>query len=233
MPILNFLGLLAAMTESYWVLPERVVGGHVVSGFASKGDDAIGVLLYAHNGHDIQSRSKTAFEITLDLSAVPWPKVRVRQYRFDQENNSYYRLGIELRDRLPLGPKMPPPGPDQVQKLIADLQSSDRAVQIDAAKKAASFSKLPEEVTGVAFKIYMETKHKEVRTALEEAMRQIKVRQECYSPQELAQVRQLSLLRVTKESIHAAGANGALPLAVAIAANGANFVVIEPVENSY
>ena len=228
MPILNFLGLLSGMDDSYWVLPERTVGGHVISGFASRGDKAVCILLYSHNRRDIQSRSKVAFEIALDLSNVPWPEVRVREYRFDKDNNSYYRLGLKLRDRPAGGPDLRRPKPEEVQKLLANLQSGNRAAQIAAVKKAASLRDVPEEVIGVVIKLYEETKHEEVRTAIEEAVRQIQTRQVCYSTEEVAKVRELSVLRVTKESTHAVGAGGALQLAVTIAANGANFVVIEP-----
>jgi hypothetical protein len=241
MPILNFLGLLAGTRDCYRVLPERVVGGHVVSGFASTGDassgrsrpehDAVRVLLYSHNEHDIQSRSKAAFEIVLDLSAVPWPEVRVREYRFDKDNNSYYRLGLELRDRPAGGLNLRRPAPDEVQKLLADLRSGDRASQMAAVKKAAAFSDVPEEVIGAAIKLYEETKHQEVRSAIEEATREIQTRQICYSPEEVAQVRGLSALRVTKEATCAVGADGTLRLAVAVAANGANYVVMEPAED--
>ncbi len=36
MPIFHVLGLLSDMGDRYWVLPERMLGGHMVSGFASR-----------------------------------------------------------------------------------------------------------------------------------------------------------------------------------------------------
>ncbi|UCE46303.1 MAG: hypothetical protein JSW47_11850, partial [Phycisphaerales bacterium] len=231
MPIMNFLDLLAGMGESYLVLPERTVGGHVVSGFASKADQAVKILLYSHHGHDIQSRSQVAFETELDLSAVPWPQVRVREYRFDKDNNSYYRLALDLRDGPASGPNLHRPSPNEIHRLIADLASGDRAVQIAAIKKVASLRDIPEEVVGVALKLYEQTEHKDVRTAIEEAGRQIQVHQRCYSPEDMVRVRELSVLRVTNESTHSVGADGTLRLRIAIAANGANFVKIEPAED--
>lgn len=228
MPILNFLGLLAGMGESYWALPEQTAGGHVVSGFAAKGDDAVRVLLYSHSPRDVQSRSKAAFEITLDLRAVPWAEVRLSEYRFDKENNSYYRLGLKLRDRPAGGRGLRPPRQDEVDKLIADLASGDRAVQIAAVKKATAFGELPEVVLAAGIELYQQTKDDEVRAALGEAVRQIQARQVCYSPEEVARIRKLSALRVTNQRNLVAGAGGTLRLPLAVAGNGANFVVIEP-----
>jgi len=231
MPILNFLGLLSGMGDTYLVLPELTSNGHVVSGFASKADEGVRVLLYSHNGNDIQSRSKASFAIALDLSAVPWPEVRVKEYRFDKDNNSYYRLGLKLRDRPVGDPNSHLPSQDEVQKLLADLQSGDRDSQVAAVKKAATFGDVPEKIVTVTIKLYEETKHQEVRTAIEQALRQALGRQICYSPKDVAQVLELSVLRVTKELIHSVRADGMLQLNVAIAANGANFVTIEPTRN--
>ena len=228
MPILNFLGLLAGMGDAYRVLPERTVGGHVVSGFASKSDDAVCVLLYSHNGRDTQSRSEAAFEITLDVGAVPWPEVRVKEHRFDKDNNSYYRLGRELRDRPPGGSSSRRRDPKEVQKLIADLTSGDRATELAAVKKAISFGEIPQGVVAAAIELYEATKHEEVRAAIREAVRQIQIAQVCYRSEEVARVRELSLVRVTNESSHAVGADGTLRLRPAVAGNGASFLVIEP-----
>lgn len=56
----------------------------------------------------------------------------------------------------------------------------------------------------------------------------IQAAQVCYRPDEVAQVRQRSVLPVTKESTHAVGTDGALRLPLAVAANGTNSVVIQP-----
>ena len=166
MPILNFLGLMAGMGDSYWPLGEQTVGGHVVSGFASKSDDALRVLLYSHQPRDTQSRSQAAFEITLDLTAVPWSEIRASQYRFDKDNNSYYRLGRELRDR-PAGAALGRvPRPEEVEQLLTDLASGDSAKQIAAAKRASAFSEVPESVLAAAFELYNKIKDEAVRTAL-------------------------------------------------------------------
>ncbi len=228
MPILSFLGLVAGMGESYWALPEQTVGGHVVSGFAARGDGAVRVLLYSHNPRDVQSRSKGSFEIALDFSGVPWPHVRTSEYRFDKDHNSYYRLGLEFRDRPAGGPSLRRPGPDEVDKLIAGLAGTDRAVQMAAVKKASSFGELPEGILTAAIELYEQTKDEEVRAAIRQAASQIQARQVCYSPEEVARILKLSVLRATRRRSRVVGADGTLSLPLAVAANGANFVVIEP-----
>jgi len=67
-----------------------------------------------------------------------------------------------------------------------------------------------------------------VRAAVEQAGRQLLARQVCYRPEEVARIRELSMLRVTNQRRLAAESDGALRLSVPLAANGANFVVIEP-----
>src|ERR1035437_10089278 len=163
-PTPYFVGLMAGMGDDYLVLPEQKIGGFAVSGFASKKPDAINAILYSHDPLDIQSRSKNLFEITLDLSDIPWSKVRVTEYRYDKDNNSYYRLALELRDR-------------------------------PASKVALAGQEV------------------------------------CYSAEEAARLKELSMLHVTKDSRHSVGAGGTLRLPITVAANGANFVVIEPAAN--
>ena len=99
MPILHFLGLMARMGPQYWVLPERTAGGHVVSGFASRGQDKLYVLLYSHGALDTESRSEAEFDVVLNLTDLKARRVRVEQYRFDKDHNSYFRLARQLRDQ--------------------------------------------------------------------------------------------------------------------------------------
>jgi len=100
-------------------------------------------------------------------------------------------------------------------------------VQIAAVKKAASFSDIPQGVVIAAIRLYEETEHEEVRAAIRQVVQQIQTADVCYRPEEVARVRALSVLQVTKESSHAVDAHGTLRLPLTVAANGANFVVIE------
>jgi hypothetical protein len=100
MPILHFLGLLAQMGPAYHVLPEQTIDGSVVSGFASRGGKTVRVLLYAHNAADTESRSDAAFDVSLRLTDLPAAKGVVRQYRFDKDHNSYFRLADDETRKL-------------------------------------------------------------------------------------------------------------------------------------
>jgi len=228
MPILNFLGLVARMGDDYWVLPETVVGPHVVSGLASQTDNAVYILLYSHNERDVQSRSGEAFEIALELQGVPWPETQVREYRFDKQNNSYFELALQLRDRLPGVAGAARPKPKEVAKLVDQLNSEDTVEQLAAIEKAASLNAIPEEVAAAAFRLYERSKDASVRKAIMQTGQKAMGRQVCYTPGEVEQVRKKSILSVTKESQRAANREGTLLLPLTVAANGANFVVIQP-----
>ncbi|MBX3420814.1 MAG: hypothetical protein KF752_04575 [Pirellulaceae bacterium] len=99
MPILHFLGLLARMESPFWVLDEQLVAGHVVSGFASRSGNAIRLLTYAHQAADTQSRSDDRFQVRLELAGLTSSSVRVRQYQFSKQHNSYFDAALTLRDR--------------------------------------------------------------------------------------------------------------------------------------
>ncbi|MCX7013059.1 MAG: hypothetical protein NTW86_10970 [Candidatus Sumerlaeota bacterium] len=228
MPILNFLGLTGGMGDDYWPFPQQTVGGHVVSGYASKMDDAVKVVLYSHNPVDTQSRSNQAFEVALELSGAPWTSVRIREYRFDKDHNSYYRMGRQLRDRPAGRPGAGRARPEDVEQIMAALNGDDSAAQIAALKKAASLRDLPDAVPGALMQLHQRTKDAKVKAATADAMVRIVASPACYSPEEVSQVRELSELAVTKEWRCAVDAEGRLHLPVDLAANGANFVVIEP-----
>ena len=101
MPIFHVLGLLSDLGDRYWVLPDRTAGGHIVSGFASRDDrGVVRVLLYAHDARDTQSRSGATFDVALELAGLGGSgRVSVREYRFDRDHNSPFRLARALRDR--------------------------------------------------------------------------------------------------------------------------------------
>ena len=103
MPIFHVLDLLSDLGDRYWVLPERVVGGHVAGGFASRDKEGvIRVLLYTHAAADTQSRSDASFDVTLDLDALGWAgAASVWEYRFDRDHNSPFRLIKELTGKAP------------------------------------------------------------------------------------------------------------------------------------
>ncbi len=228
LPILNFLGLLSAMGDDYWILPEKTVGGHLVSGFASKTDDSVRVLLYSHNGRDTQSRSKASFEVALELDSMPWPKARFKEYAFDKDHNSYYRLAVKLRDQPGGGQNLHQPDTDEIQRVIFDLRNGDSATQIEATREASTFRIIPDEVVSAAVELSDRTSDPEVRAACIGLVMIKQDRQPSYSPEEVDKVRDLSALKVTNESTLAGDGNSKLMLTTTIAANGASFLVLEP-----
>ncbi len=104
-PIFHAVTLLTDMGERYWVLPSQQIGGHVVSGFASRDNKGVVRLaIYSHHGQDTQSRSEASFDVTVKLDSTGRVgPVTVQEYRFDRENNSYFRQAKALA-RTSAGP---------------------------------------------------------------------------------------------------------------------------------
>ena len=227
MPILHFLGLLGRMGDRYLVLPEKTAGGHVLSGFASETEQAVKILLYSHHAQDVQSRTAGAFQITMQIDAVPWSSVRLSQYRFDQHHNSYYHLGRELRDRSPGGPELRRPDAREIARIIAALESGEASTQIDAIREVARFADVPTGVFTAAMHVYEATRDPQVRGAIEEVAAEIQAREVVYTPDEVAQVQSLAELQVTPRTVHVSE-DGRLEFSVDVAANGANFLILEP-----
>jgi hypothetical protein len=98
MPIFHVLTLLSDFGPRYWVLPFEQVGGHVVSGFASRDDSGtLRILLYSHHAQDTQSRSQASFDVELDITALGWEgPARIREHRFDTDHNSYFHQARAL-----------------------------------------------------------------------------------------------------------------------------------------
>ena len=59
MPVFHVLGLLSDMGDRYWVLPERLVEGHLISGFASRDERESCGYFFTHTTHKTPSRGRT------------------------------------------------------------------------------------------------------------------------------------------------------------------------------
>ncbi|MHB8898039.1 MAG: GH39 family glycosyl hydrolase [Thermoguttaceae bacterium] len=226
LPILHFLGLLARMGENYWVLPERAIGGHVVSGFASRDGDRMFLLVYSHDPADVQARSRTEFAVDLDMKGVPWSVVDATEYEFDKDHNSYFRPGRQLRDRGPVAPNVRRPDADETAQLLSGLADPDPAAQLAAVQKAAAYGELPVPVLAAAFQLSQTTKDESVRVAIEEAAKRVN-RQPGFGSAEVARIQELSQLHVTRQSRLETDGMGRVRFTVPVAAGGANFVVLE------
>jgi len=117
MPIFHALSLLSDFGPRFWVLPEQRVGGHIAGGFASRDEEGtVRLLLFTHGAHDTQSRSEASFEVTLDLSGLAKHdrhRLRVREFRFDKDHNSYLHRARKLRERAAAMPKADAGAPGQ------------------------------------------------------------------------------------------------------------------------
>ena len=100
-PAFHFVNLLSAMGDGYYPLGSHTVNGHRVSGFASKaaGAGALRVVLYSHDGFDVQSSSDSVFKTRLSISGIAAERVKAAVYRFDRENNSYYRYAKDNQNK--------------------------------------------------------------------------------------------------------------------------------------
>ncbi|HID24836.1 MAG TPA: hypothetical protein EYP14_20885, partial [Planctomycetaceae bacterium] len=170
-PILHFLGLVAAMGDRFWVLPERSVGGHVVSGFASRTDRDIRILLYSHHPLDTQSRSEASFEAQLEIDSLDWGPVEVLEYRYDKDHNSYFRLARRLRD----GP-VPHAGrgasenrradfsADEMAEALADLGHPEKARRLAALQRLQAMGPDARPAAGALAALLRDTHDRELRS---------------------------------------------------------------------
>jgi len=257
MPILHFLGLLNRMQDGFWVLPEQVVGGHVVSGFVARSDGEIAerkeaerapggqapepaagfeqarsaprwlVLVYAHQMLDTQSASGRSFDVTLDLRGLPTSGYAVREYRFDKEHNSYYRLARPLRDRPDPRHDPTPKVRDQFQAAVRRLESADRDTQLAALDEieklpiAGNWAALP------LLEFFQRTTHPESRDRLLR-MAQRMTAPRAYSAEEVSKIESLARLQQTRRQQHQVAADGQLVLQIPLNGNAASFLEIEP-----
>jgi hypothetical protein len=227
MPIFHALGMLSDLGDRYWVLPDRAVGGHVVSGFASRDDrGVVRALLYAHHARDTQSRSEATFEVALDLGGLGGTSpVSVREYRFDRDHNSPFRLMRALRDRMAsAGPS------DSVRQASAlrALEGGDLAAQRQAL---ATVEKLgPATVQAVApalMKLAGEAKDPSIREAAREVIRKA-LAPPAYSRAEVEEIRRACECRPTAATVRPRETGGRLRLSTKMAGNGCTFLIIEP-----
>jgi hypothetical protein len=222
MPILYFLGLMARMGPDFHVLPEQVVGGHVVSGFASQNGGRLYLLLYSHEASDTESRSEAAFDVTFDLGGLREKKVVVREYQFDKDHNSYFQLGRQLRDQ---GPK--PARSAHTKEIVRQLQSGEPAAQRAALEELADLGPDGSAATGALFHLIQKSDDPEVRARAGTALKRI-MGAKGYPAAVVREIQDLAVLKSTRQGSHEVAANGCLSLHIAVAGNGANFLIIEP-----
>lgn len=231
LPILHYLGLLEQMRDRFWVLPEQRMAGHLVSGFASRADDRLCLLLYAHDPLDVQSRTAAEFQVRAELNALPWAEVEIEEYRYDQRHNSYYELARRLRDQPPDAAASARLPAEDVPRLVAILTGNDREAQLAAIQQLTRYRDVPEPVLVAALQLHQATTHEDIRLAIEEAGKKVMNRQASFTPADAERIEQASRQQVTDRRRAKAGADGSLRLTVPVSANGSTFVVLRPVRN--
>jgi hypothetical protein len=226
MPIFHVLGLLSDLGDRYWVLPDRAAGGHVVSGFASRDDrGVVRVLLYAHDPRDTQSRSAATFDIALDVSG-PFGSgpLSVREYRFDRDHNSPFRLARSLRDRPAAGRS----DPARQASALRALEGNDPTAQRQAIATLQELGPAALQAAApILLKLAGEAKDPSTREAARDTIRKA-MAPPAYSRAEIAEAQRLCECRATNEAIRPIEADGRLRLTVELAGNGCTFLIVEP-----
>jgi hypothetical protein len=226
MPILHFLGLVSGMSGDFQVLPERVVGPHVVSGFASQQGGVTRILLYAHSALDTESRSAHAFRITLGLTGLAHGAVTVREYRFDKDHNSYFRLARPLRDAD--GAAAPPAdAAARLERAVAALTTGGRASRRAALDDLAALGPAAASAAGAMLEFAQKSDDAGLRARAMRALERVTGSPPC-SGKVARQLEERAALHTTGSATRPVGADGQLSLEIDLDANGANFLEIEP-----
>jgi len=231
LPVFHMMTLLNSMGDDYWVLPEERHGGHVISGFGSKTESDVRILVYSHHEGDTQARSEAAFDVALRLTGLPQGEIRVDEHRFDKDHNSYFRAALKLRDRKVPASKVPAVDSAELDRAVRDLESEapetvakaiDRFLQWGARARAAAPA-----LKKIIDKNLEGEEHQQATAALWKMMLGIPP---VYTREEVAEVQKLASLSATRSVRHSVTENGVVSLKLRVGANGANFLVIAPTE---
>jgi len=230
MPILHFLGLTSTMGSDYWVLPERQIGRHVVSGFAGRTDRDVRVLVYSHHELDTEARSENRFDVALALTGLSPGSRRVEQYRFDKDHNSYYRRARALREAREAGAAtLSGEEKQSFDAAVELLQSDDVDSQRRGVRALGDLGPAAKPALPFLVPIIQGTQDDALRAEATSALVTIHAPRP-YPAEIVREVERLAELRCTGSSEHAVDAEGTLRLEIPLAANGANFVVIRDAE---
>jgi hypothetical protein len=184
--------------------------------------------LYSHNGQDTQSRSDAELEITVRLSNFDSRSVLVREYRFDRDHNSYFRLGRSLRDAPDSSHAAPEAETlEQIQSAIAMLQTDSVEKQLAGLKRLAQLGPRAKSALGAIYQCIKGAEDDRIRAQAISAIQRINL-PKAYPADVVREVEQLSHLRQTGSARYTTVQPGELELKARIGGNGVNFLVIEP-----
>ncbi len=150
--------------------------------------------------------------------------MKVTEYRFDRDHNSYFRVGQQLRDRLlPSGEAA-----ERIDAAIQRLGSEDREARLKALKNLAEMGLVARSAAGPVMRLAAESKDEAITAAGKETLQRIAGSADSYSPEEVKHVQELSALRATASSVQTPDSDGRLKLVTSLTGNGAAFLVITP-----
>ncbi|HQZ65304.1 MAG TPA: hypothetical protein PLY87_09520 [Planctomycetaceae bacterium] len=237
MPVFHFATLLNSMDQNYRLLPETVVGGHRVAGFASSAGGEMRLLLYTHNSRDIESRSGTSFNVALDLSGLPWRKADVEAYQIDSEHNSVYPLAREISNRLHYPADKPSVGkPGKTIALkdlgLPDLANADLATKMGTLRQIEALAPESQKAAVPVLFVLAQSEDEALRTAAGDLLKIVVALSgtlgspKTVTAKEAAQALELSQLRPTLQRPGLALEQGRLQLNLPLLSNGVQFVII-------
>ena len=122
-PIFRYLELAGRMSHDLAPIEAEIDAGVVLSGFRSREPKADRLMLYAHDPLDTGSRETDGWDVTLNLTGVRFPSVKVTEYRIDRTHPARTALAA-------LGP--PTIGADGLT-----IYGSAKATAVNALKTAA------------------------------------------------------------------------------------------------
>jgi hypothetical protein len=229
-PGFHVLTMLSDLGDRYWILPEQQIGGHAITGFASRADDnLVRVVLYSHDPADTQSRSEAAFDVVLELEGLDWQgPTRVEEYRFDREHNTYFR---EAKAARPVEDPNQKADPERVKTIVEALNSHNVATQRAGLKMLEELGPLAaHEALQPLYLLAGTTKNEVIREhagrLLGQVIQEFKWRG-AYSRDLVEKVKELSECRPTGSQRLPGPTDGRMCVTVRIDGNGLNMLMIK------
>jgi hypothetical protein len=228
-PIFHAMTLLADFGPEFWPLPSQQIAGHTLSGFAAR--DPRGVLhvaVFTHHAEDIQSRSDQRFSVALNLSALGEARpMRITQYRFDRDHNSYFAPATALRRQAAVIAN-----PQEVERLTRILESGDETAIREALPQIARLD--PASLTAIApafLQMFTSLKDVKLRDAAEDVVRGVFLAtgaQAAYPKKTVEEIQERAELQATNVSTDTPDPQGKLRMDLPLRSNGAVLLRIEP-----
>jgi hypothetical protein len=150
--------------------------------------------------------------------------VRVRQYHFDREQNSYYDVAQRFRDGPPgAGRRL---AGEQMDLLMRALRTGNREAKLDALGKLEAFGPQAAAAIPLVLELVQPPADEEMRRAGMAAVISLAGGQVGYSPEVVGEVREKSHLKVTGEHKAVVGVGGTMGLRIELISNGVCVVVV-------